>query len=300
MSQFFKGPSGGGSTGNVVGTPPSTDNAIARYDGVTGLIIQNSGVTIDDNANINSTTTDSGATKFILLQNNSNGANTATKISQLVGGTSAGDCYNEFRIGSARSYAWGVDNSDTQTFKLTTNAGATVSPSTGTTVVDVTSGGEVSFPAATLTQYGVMVVGASGLLTSTAVGNAGEVLTSNGAGSDPTFQSSSGFVWNEETGTSATMSVNNGYIANNAGLVTLTLPASAAIGDAIQVITKGAGLVEIAQNAGQTIHFGVLDTTTGAGGSIAATNQWDTVEIVCVTANTDFAVVDAVGDWTIV
>lgn len=34
--------------GNVVGTPPSTDNAITRYDGTTGLLIQNSDITISD------------------------------------------------------------------------------------------------------------------------------------------------------------------------------------------------------------------------------------------------------------
>jgi len=38
----------GGVGGNVVGTPPSTDNAIARYDGITGLLIQNSIITVDD------------------------------------------------------------------------------------------------------------------------------------------------------------------------------------------------------------------------------------------------------------
>lgn len=42
---------GGGAvvgTGNVTGPATSTDNAIARYDGTTGKVIQNSGVTIDD------------------------------------------------------------------------------------------------------------------------------------------------------------------------------------------------------------------------------------------------------------
>ena len=48
MSQFFRGSSGGGSIGNVIGTPPSTDNALARYDGATGLIIQNSGAILTD------------------------------------------------------------------------------------------------------------------------------------------------------------------------------------------------------------------------------------------------------------
>lgn len=38
--------------GDVVGPASSTDNAIARFDGVTGKLIQNSGVTLDDTANI--------------------------------------------------------------------------------------------------------------------------------------------------------------------------------------------------------------------------------------------------------
>lgn len=40
----------GGATGNVDGPGSSTDNAIARFDGTTGKLIQNSGVTISDNA----------------------------------------------------------------------------------------------------------------------------------------------------------------------------------------------------------------------------------------------------------
>ena len=41
---------GGGA--DVVGPGSSTDNAIARYDGTTGKIIQNSGVTVDDDDNV--------------------------------------------------------------------------------------------------------------------------------------------------------------------------------------------------------------------------------------------------------
>lgn len=39
-------------TGDVVGPASSTDNAIARYDGVTGKLLQNSGVTITDSGNV--------------------------------------------------------------------------------------------------------------------------------------------------------------------------------------------------------------------------------------------------------
>lgn len=40
------------SGGNVVGPASSTDNAIARFDGATGKLLQNSNPTIDDNGNL--------------------------------------------------------------------------------------------------------------------------------------------------------------------------------------------------------------------------------------------------------
>jgi hypothetical protein len=47
--------SGGIGAGDVVGPVSSTDNAIARFDGITGKLIQNSLVTIDDSGNITAT-----------------------------------------------------------------------------------------------------------------------------------------------------------------------------------------------------------------------------------------------------
>ena len=106
--------------------------------------------------------------------------------------------------------------------------------------------------------------------------------------------------WSEVTGTSQAMAVSSGYILNNASLVTATLPSTAAIGERIILQGKGAGLYKIAQNAGQTIHFGNQDTTTGTGGSLTATNQYDSIEVVCITANTDFAVLASIGSFTVV
>ncbi len=45
-------PPGGGGSGDVVGPASATDNAIARFDGATGKLIQNSGATIDDNGKL--------------------------------------------------------------------------------------------------------------------------------------------------------------------------------------------------------------------------------------------------------
>lgn len=192
MSQFFKGNPGSGAIGDVTGPGSSTDNAIARFDGITGKIIQNSVVVIDDLGNLDSEGTSVGAEKSFLNQNNDNTAGSAAKISVLVGGSSAGDAYNEFSIDSTRSYSIGIDNDDSQTLKITTAAATNVDPSSGTSLLEITSAGEVSFPSATLTQYGVVTVGASGLLTSTAVGASGQVLTSSGAGLDPTWTTVAG------------------------------------------------------------------------------------------------------------
>ena len=52
----------------------------------------------------------------------------------------------------------------------------------------VTANGTSAMTANTVTQHGVIVGGASNAVGSTAVGTSGQVLTSNGAGSDPTFQ----------------------------------------------------------------------------------------------------------------
>lgn len=110
----------------------------------------------------------------------------------------------------------------------------------------------------------------------------------------------SAFTWNEVTGTSASMAVNNGYIANNAGLVTLTLPATAVVGDTIKVMYKGTGGWKIAQNSGQTIRFGNQNTTTGTGGSLQNSQVGDGIELVCITANTDWRnVVGSQGNITV-
>ena len=89
-----------------------------------------------------------------------------------------------------------------------------------------------------------------------------------------------------------------GYVANAVGLITFTLPVTAAFGEQFVVIRKGAGNVSIAQNAGQTIHYNGVDTSTGVAGSLDSNAQWDTIWIKTVTADTDFVVLNSSGTWT--
>jgi len=96
------------------------------------------------------------------------------------------------------------------------------------------------------------------------------------------------FPFTEVTGTSQSMASNNGYITNNAALVIATLPSTSLVGDLVWIVGKGLGGWQIAQNAGQTIHFGNQDTTTGSSGSLSSTGQYDAIQLLCTTANTDW------------
>lgn len=111
---------------------------------------------------------------------------------------------------------------------------------------------------------------------------------------------SASVAWSEVTGTTQSMAVNNGYILNNAGVVTATLPTTAALGTIIEVAGKGAGGWTIAQNASQLIHYGSQVTTTGAGGSLSSSNQYDSVKLLCTVANTTWTVLSSQGNLTYV
>lgn len=97
---------------------------------------------------------------------------------------------------------------------------------------------------------------------------------------------SSGISWNNVSGTTQAIAVNNGYISNNASLVTLTLPVTSALGSQIAVAGNGAGGWLIAQNAGQNIIVSPTSSTVGVGGSLASTSIYDSVVLVCVVADT--------------
>lgn len=107
------------------------------------------------------------------------------------------------------------------------------------------------------------------------------------------------FTWTEVTGTTQAGEVDNGYITNNIARVTVTMPATASVGDVVRIAGKGAGGWSIAQNVGQTIHFGTASTTTGITGSLDSTATRDCVELLCETTNTDFVVLSSIGNIAI-
>ena len=124
-------------------------------------------------------------------------------------------------------------------------------------------------------------------------GLANQVLTSNGEGVAPTFQTPSiaNARVNVTTSTQA-MAVNTTYTTNDAGAqVVYTLPATAIVGSVVEVIGNSADGWSIAQNASQLINIQGVFTTTGTGGSLSSTTFADCVKLVCVVTNTTWTAI---------
>ncbi len=195
-----------------------------------------------------------------------------------------GDPFITFAISSSDKFSFGVDDTDSDKLKLTDGS----DPSSGTPIItsDPTLSNAITFNNA----FRFPAVD----------GTSGQILITNGSGVVTWQNPPEGLNWVEVTGTTQTMQANEGYIASNAALVTLTLPATCPLGQRIRVAGKGAGGWSIAQNAGQNIQFGNQSTTVGAGGSVSSTNQYDCVELLCTSADTIFLVLSSLGNMTIV
>lgn len=154
-----------------------------------------------------------------------------------------------------------------------------------------------SVPTSFTTNSGVAVPAANNL---NVVGGTG--ITTSGSGSTVTITATGlSLTWNVVTSATNPNAIakQNGYISKGASAVTFVLPASAAIGDCFIIAGYG-NLWTLTQNAGQSVALGVQTTTVGVGGSITATQVRDSIEIVCVTANTEFQVINGVGNLTFV
>ena len=104
------------------------------------------------------------------------------------------------------------------------------------------------------------------------------------------------YTWSTVTDTSLSLVANNAYILNSASLITATLPISALKGDRYYIVGRGTGGWRVAQNIGQTIYIGDANTTTGTGGYLASVHSRDSVEILCVVADTEFQVIGNFGN----
>lgn len=96
------------------------------------------------------------------------------------------------------------------------------------------------------------------------------------------------------------MAINSGYITNKAGTAaSMLLPGTAAVGSVVSIVGLGATGWKVTQAAGQIIHMNSASSTTGVTGSLASTAQYNTVELVCTVANTDWTVLSSEGVLTV-
>jgi len=172
-----------------------------------------------------------------------------------------------------------------------------------------------------LTIHTVLVGNGSSAITQIPVGTSGQLFVGS-TGADPAFVNPTsttinffstggsnfsaevtggGISWTAVASATQTLTANAGYYTNNGATpVAFTLPTTAAAGSVIRIAGFSSGGWSVAQNASQSIHFGSLATTTGTGGSLASTNQYDAIELLCTVANTTFVVLASIGNITVV
>lgn len=149
--------------------------------------------------------------------------------------------------------------------------------------------------------HGQLPIGSTGADPVIATLTAGTGISiTNAAGSITIDATGGGITWNSVTGATQALAVSNGYVGNRGTTITYTLPNTAAFGSEIIITNIGAGLPVIAQNAGESINFTGSTTTVGVGGSLTAINQFSSLHLICVVADTTWNVIASTGSWTIV
>lgn len=101
------------------------------------------------------------------------------------------------------------------------------------------------------------------------------------------------FSWQIVTTTPFQMLPNMGYITNSASLIELILPVTSSATQEIAVVGQGVGGWRITQGAGQHVHIGHTETTTGVTGSIESENQYDALRLICITDNLEWTLTEA-------
>lgn len=125
------------------------------------------------------------------------------------------------------------------------------------------------------------------------------IAITNGSGTISIGAWGGGLSWTAK-GASDALVPNNAFYCNAGAALSFSLPAVSTTGSIVALTLDGSTSWTITQAANQQIRFGSLETTLGAGGSLASTAQGDTVYLLCVVANLRWVVVSSVGNITMV
>jgi len=119
----------------------------------------------------------------------------------------------------------------------------------------------------------------------------GSILVSGTGGYALETPASLGMMNVVEVSTATTASVQTYYVCNNVSVVPITLPATAPMGSMIGILGKGAGGWTCTAATGDYIHHGSFVSL--AGGAVRSTYYKDTMLLLCITTNSDWAII-----WT--
>ncbi len=197
----------------------------------------------------------------------------------------------------------------------------------GLTTLTANSGGSATGPSIKLQGNNVIatnVVSATELDIALTNGSNGQVLI--GGGSNPLWASitaganitltpgansltiaasggSGALTWTKVVG-DTTMAVNTGYICNKTSgttVINMTLPAIAALGALVTVVQQtGYSTLKVLPAASQTIIYGQYQTVAGSGGGLLqGSTIGDSLQMVCITANTTWLVYGSIGNFLV-
>jgi hypothetical protein len=255
--------------GDVTGPASSTDNAIARFDGVTGKLIQNSVVTINDTGATTGVTTFAASTSVttpIVQASNSAGLSlkNASGTTQMSVGAGGGDNMSINVSTNLNGANAQIDISPTGTghvhIKPSGTGSIEIAPTNVGTIDNMTIG------ATTAKNANFVDLSVTGTLSfDAAQGTAGQVLTSAGSGVTPTWTTPT-------TGTVTAVSVvsANGFAGTSSGGATPALTLSTTISG----ILKGNGTAISAAVVNTDYFAPSAPVTKTADFTVADTEVW--------------------------
>jgi len=228
------------------------------------------------------------ATAGQLLQSGSSAAPSWTTATFPTTAGSAGTILRANGTNWVASTATFADTYAASTLLYSNGVNTVIGLATANSASLVTSSTGVPVWSSTMTN-GQLIIGSTGATPTAATLTAGVGISiTNAAGSITLAATGGGLSWATLAGTSQAAAVNNGYISGNAAQTTVTLPATAAIGDIVAVEGLGAAGWVLTANTGQTIKIG--SSTTSSAGSLTSVAASDNVYVTCIVANTTWRV----------
>lgn len=157
--------------------------------------------------------------------------------------------------------------------------------------------GTATFTATTTTQYFTLVGNTGNTIANISPGTTGQVLTSAGNASNPSYQTLpfTKMPWTDKA-ISFNAAVQNGYFvtANS----TATMPSSPAQGDIIAFeVDSASGILTVTGNTGQIIRIG--KAVSAAAGTAVSNFDGDSVTFVYRSADTSWQAISVIGTWTV-